>query len=197
MNVEVVNDTNRVVVSDDNVNVTVTDNGTVTVQDPGAVNYRHGQFYDLTDQTAANTTTAYPVKLATTDLSDGVTVTTNGSGDPTRITFTYGGTYNIQTSIQFENTDSQAHYANVWFRKEGSDVAASNSRISVPSKHGGDDGNLIFVVNLLVTVTDGQYVELVWQTENTAVSLAHHAAGTTPTTPVTPSVIVTVTEVST
>jgi hypothetical protein len=71
----------------------------------GAEGY-YGQFYDTTDQIAASTTVAYPVKFNTTESSNGVSVVNNGSGDPTRITFAHNAVYNVQFSLQFKNTAS-------------------------------------------------------------------------------------------
>ena len=151
------------------------------------------QAYDTTDQTAANTTTAYPIKLGTVDISDGITVANNGSGDPTQITFANDGDYNIQFSIQFQNTSASEAHVNVWFRKNGVDIADSNSQATVPKKHGSDHGSLILALNLIVNVGSSDYVEIYWSTESTDVSIQALPAGTTPTTPATPSVIVTAT----
>lgn len=150
------------------------------------------QAFDITDQTAANTTTAYPLKLGTVDISNGITVANNGSGQPTRITFANDGDYNVQFSIQFQNTSASEAEVNVWFRKNGVDVADSNSQATVPKKHGSDNGSLILALNLIVAASTSDYVEIMWQTESTDVSIQALPAGTTPTTPVTPSVIVTV-----
>jgi hypothetical protein len=160
----------------------------------GAEGY-YGQFYDTTDQIAASTTVAYPVKFNTTESSNGVSVANNGSGDPTRITFAHNAVYNVQFSLQFKNTASQDALVNIWFRLDGVDIADSNSQYTIPQKHGSDDGALIAALNLLVEPADNQYVELIWQTENTAISLQTLPAGTTPTAPVTPSAILTATQV--
>ena len=153
-----------------------------------AVGY-YGSFYDTTNQTAANTTTAYPI---TCNVSNGTyDVSMSGS----KITFEHPGTYNIQFSIQFVNTDSNANNpaeVNIWFRLNGSDVPYSNSRFSIPTKHGSHNGHLIAALNFIITTTqDNDYVEIMWQTENTTISIETLAAGTTPTTPVTPGVIIT------
>ena len=153
-----------------------------------AVGY-YGSFYDTTNQTAANTTTAYPITCNTGNGNYDITM--SGS----KITFKHPGTYNIQFSIQFTNTDTNAtnpHEVNIWFRMNGSDVPYSNSRFTIPTRHGSYDGHVIAALNFLITTTaDNDYVELIWQTENTAISIRTLAAGTTPTTPMTPGVIIT------
>ena len=88
----------------------------------------YGAFQDSTDQVAANTTTAYPMTLNTTDYSNGVYLS-NGS----RMNVRNYGVYNLQFSTQFVNTDSQIHDIDIWFRKNGTNIAYSNSRYSVPN----------------------------------------------------------------
>lgn len=202
MTVEVVNDQNRVVVLDDG-NIVVTQGGnTVEISDVGAQGPAGVgadgyvlQAYDSTDQVAASTTVAYPVRLGTVDISDGITVANNGSSEPTRITFANDGNYDVQFSIQFVNTSASEANVNVWFRKNETDLADSNSQITVPKKHGSADGAIIMALNLIVNAASGDYVEIMWQTQSTSVSLQQLPGGTTPTTPATPSVIVTATVV--
>lgn len=153
----------------------------------------YGTFFDNTNQTAANTTTAYAVTYNTPNGANGVLLSNSS-----QITFPYAGVYNIQFSLQFINSDNNTNNpaeVNVWFRKNGSDVAESNSQFTIPNKHGGHNGASIAALNFIVEVNANDYVQLMWQTENTSISLSTLPAGTTPTTPVTPSVILTATQV--
>lgn len=150
----------------------------------------YGAFQDTTDQSAASTTTAYAITLNTTDFSNGISVVSNS-----RITFATGGIYNIQFSIQFANADSQIQDVDVWFRKNGTDIAASNSKFSVQDKHGSVNGHLIAALNFYNQVAAGDYIELMWATTSTLVTIEHLPAQTSPTRPATPSVIVTANKV--
>ena len=150
----------------------------------------YGAFQDTTDQTAASTTAAYAITLNTTDYAVGVAIVSNS-----QITVRSAGVYNIQFSIQFANADTQIHDVDVWFRKNGTDVAGSNSKFSVPNSHGGTDGHLIAALNFYIQLAAGDYVQLMWSTTSTDVSIEHLAAQTNPTRPTTPSVIVTVNKV--
>lgn len=145
-----------------------------------------GSFSDSTDQAAANTTTAYAITYNTTDFSKGISVVSNS-----RITFETAGVYNVQFSIQFANDDVQIQDVDVWFRKNGTDIANSNSKFSVPNSHGGTDGHLIASLNFYVEVVANDYIQIMWATTSTLVTIEHLAAQTTPTRPATPSVIVT------
>ena len=147
----------------------------------------YGNFYDTTTQTIASTTTAYAVAIGNTTASSGVSISAG-----TKITFTNAGTYNIQFSIQFTSADSSIHDANVWLRKNGVDVAYSNGQVSIPNKHGAVNGNLIAAWNIMMALSAGDYLELMWSSSSTNVSITTIAAGSSPTTPISPGVILTV-----
>lgn len=152
--------------------------------------YPYGAFQDTTDQTAsANTATV--ITFNTTDYSLGTSL---ASGS--RMTAGYAGLYNIQFSIQFDNTDSQLHTASVWFRKNGTDIANSNSDFDITSSHGGSNGRVIAALNFFVALQKDDYVEIVWSTPNASVSIQYIPTRTTPTRPATPSVIATMQYIS-
>ena len=151
----------------------------------------YGAFQDSTDQTAASTTAAYAVTYNTTDYSNGITLSNSS-----RLNVTSPGVYNIQFSIQLANKDTQIQDVDVWFRKNGTDVAASNSKFSVPNSHGGTDGHLIAALNFFIELVANDYIQLTWATTSTQVTIEQLPAQTSPTRPTTPSVIVTMTYVS-
>jgi hypothetical protein len=137
-----------------------------------------GAFQDSTDQTAASTTAAYAVTLNTTDYSNGITVSNSS-----RVNFKNPGTYNLQFSLQFANTDSQI--------QDGTDVAGSNSRYSIPNKHGSINGHLIAALNYFIELAANDYMEIMWATTSTSVTIEQIPTQTSPTRPATPSAIVT------
>ena len=163
----------------------------------------YGSFYDTSAaQSASSTTDTYPIRLNTTTLSTGVSIANDSFGNPTKIVVTNTGIYNIQYSIQFQNTDSSIHDVNVWLRANGetyvSDVIYSNSRYSITSSHDGVNGNTIAAINYVVYLAAGNFVQLVWQTTDLAVSMyTLPSTGPTPHIPQTPCVIVTVTQAGT
>jgi hypothetical protein len=148
----------------------------------------YGAFEDTTDQTAANTTTGYAVALNTTDYSNGVYVS-----NTSRINVRNYGIYNIQFSLQYKNTTNDGQDVDVWFRKNGTNVAGSNSRFYLPArKSTGDPSHLIATMNLFLEMNANDYAEIVWRTSDIGVSLEHYATSTTPDRPAVPSAIVTV-----
>lgn len=154
--------------------------------------FPYGAFSSTADQTIASTTTAYEITFNTTDFSDGVTLSNNS-----RLVAGFSGIYNLQFSSQFINTDTQIQDVSVWFRKNGTNIANSNSEFSVPNRHGSTDGRLIASLNLYVDLQKDEYVEIVWCASNTTVSMEYIAAQTSPTRPATPSVIATMQYLST
>ena len=156
------------------------------------MNNPHGAFQDSTDQTAANTTTAYAVTFNTTDFSNGVTIASNS-----RITVADSGIWNLQFSIQFTNTTNASQDVDVWFRVNGTNVANSNSRFGfAPRKGVGDPYHIVAALNYFVSLNATDYVEIMWRTTDIGVQIEQYAAGTSPTRPAVPSAIVTMSFVS-
>ena len=151
-----------------------------------------GAFYDTTDQIAATTTDAYPITLNSTSFENGVAVENSSE-----ITFTNEGVYNIQFSLQLANTDNATQDIDVWFRKNGVDIANSNSRFGLaPRKSALDPYHVVASLNYVDSFQTGDYVQLYWCTTNVLTYIEAYTAGTTPTRPAIPSVILTATFVS-
>jgi len=156
------------------------------------LNVPYGAFQDSTDQTAANTTTAYAITFDTTDYSNGVTLS-----NTSRLNVSQGGLYNVQFSIQFKNTTNGTQDAEVWFRKNGTDIDKSNSRFGLaPRKSAGDPSHTVAALNYFVDLSENDYLQLMWRPSDVGVSIEQYPAGTSPTRPAVPSVIATVSFVS-
>jgi hypothetical protein len=156
------------------------------------MNNPYGAFQDSTDQVAASTTAAYAVTLNTTDFSNGVTL---ASGS--RLTVVDAGIWNCQFSIQFKNTTNDSQDAEIWFKKNGTNIDNSNSRFALPArKSSGDPSHLIAAMNFFASMNSTDYLEIMWRVSDVGVSIEHYAAGTSPTRPATPSAIVTMSFVS-
>lgn len=156
------------------------------------INLPYGAFYDSDDQTAASTTTAYPITINNTTLSNGVTVENSS-----QITFAYEGVYNIQFSIQLVNDTNQPQDIDIWFRKNGVDIPDSNSRFGLSAhKNPGDPYHVIGSLNYVDSFLENDYVQLYWKTSNTSAYIEAYTAPSSPTRPAIPSVILTATFVS-
>jgi len=175
-------------------NVTITGGsitGTSVAVPFGSITGRsYASFSDVTDQTGS-VSAATPVKFGTVDVAgSGITVVTDGS-NLTRITFTDAGTYAVMPNLQFANSDTNDHDATVWFSLNGTNIVRSATRITIPKT--GDGGSAFFQIVFYVTVTAGQYVQLLWLPENVAVTLDHTAAvAGPPAVPAIPSAVLAV-----
>ena len=156
------------------------------------INMPYGAFQDGTDQTAANTTTAYAITFDTTDFNNGVTLSNSS-----RLNVSQAGIYNIQFSIQFKNSTNDTQDVDVWFKKNGTNIDKSNSRFGLgPRKSSGDPTHMISAMNFFVSMETNDYVEIMWRPSDVGISIEHYATSTTPTRPAIPSVIATMTFVS-
>jgi hypothetical protein len=154
--------------------------------------FSHGSFYDTTDQTATSTTTAYAITLNTTDISQGVSLVSSS-----QITVEDAGIYNIQFSAQLANDTNAPQDIDIWLRKNGVDIANSNSRFGLATrKSAGAPYHVIGSLNFVVEVQAIDYIELMWCTTDVGARIEQYPAGTSPTRPAIPSVIVTVVRVS-
>jgi hypothetical protein len=150
----------------------------------------YASFYDAgtSDQTGS-ATAATAVKFATAAVvGAGITVVSNS-----RITFAAAGTYRINASLQFDNSGSVDRYVDIWFAKNGTNIANTNGRVVIPKD--GDGGTNLVAYEIFETVTAGQYIEIYWCPENISVALHYRAAvaanpGVTPAIPATPPAIV-------
>ena len=93
---------------------------------------------------------------------------------------------------RFGRDELDSQFYRLELRRNGVDVANSASYVSIPNSHGGVPGNLIFYVDLPQKLSTGDYMEIVWRATNANVTLATLAAGTSPTRPAAPSVLITV-----
>lgn len=160
----------------------------------------YGSFYDTTDQTAASTTTAYPITLNSTSYSVGVGV---DASNTSRIYVNTPGTYNIQFSAQLVNYSNQSEDIDIWLRKNGTNVADSNTRFGLAARKGPSDPyHAVAALNFFIALVAGDYIELVWcSTEaysgaGTGAYIEYYAASSSPTRPAVPSMIVTVVWIS-
>jgi len=125
-------------------------------------------------------------------VSQTVAATTITGTCKSKIRCEIAGTYNVQFSVQMANTSSNVHDIDVWMRKNGTDVPASNNQFSVPSRHGTIDGHLIGALNLFIDLAADEYIELMWVTTDATTTIQYIGPQTAPVRPATPSVILTV-----
>jgi hypothetical protein len=96
----------------------------------------YGSFYDVVTQTTTGMTLKV-MNFGSNDIVSGVTITNDTFGDPTKITFSATGVYNIQFSAQLKKTGGGgATIFYIYLIKDGNPV--SNSTTAVTLENNGD-----------------------------------------------------------
>jgi len=155
--------------------------------------FNYGQFSSAETQ-SGSANTAYAMKLGTTDITSGVTVTSNGTF-PTRITVANTGIYNLQFSSQLGNTANSTIDFDIWFAYTGSNVANSNTQMTI-NKVAGSVGRLVAAWNFMTPIQANDYIEIMWNCTAATGQLQAAGTQTTPTRPAIPSVIATLTQIA-
>jgi hypothetical protein len=157
----------------------------------GTLAGKYGAFEYTGRQAITDATQAYTFPWDTTDFSNGIT-----TSNTTRINFTTTGIYNIQWSGQFQNTNGTDKDVSVWLAINNSPITGSTGIATIPGSHGSINGHAIVGWNYFISVTAGQYLEIKWSGETTAVSLESYSAGTSPTRPTTAALVLTVNQIA-
>ena len=126
------------------------------------------------------------MNLNSTAEASGFSIVSNS-----RITAAFAGTYNIQFSAQLEHLGGggSGGVVNIWFRKNGTDIADSNTGVAITSSAKYS----VPAWNFVITLVANDYIEIMWSTDNTSIQLTQEVI--TGSQPAVPSVIATVTQV--
>ncbi len=115
---------------------------------------------DTTDQYATADNTPTIVKWNTLDAGFGFSLASNAA------TTTYDGTYKIDYSLQFVNTDNAYHDVTVWLRVNNNDVDRSATKFTLPPrKSAGNPSYLLAYSTIPFIVSAGDDIELWWATD--------------------------------
>jgi hypothetical protein len=147
----------------------------------------NAKFFSTTDQTASVVDTAYALQFENTYLGEAISIT----GTPkTRITPLYSGVYNFELSVELTSTNANSKELSFWVRRSGVDIANTGRMHVVAGSGGVDDFEYSFTMDL----TAGQYIELMWATDDTGITIDYQAAASP--RPAVPSTLLTVVFVS-
>jgi hypothetical protein len=157
----------------------------------------YGSFFDTTIQTATLANTAYAMQLNTSDSpsNSGIVVINDAFAKPTCIQVSQTGVYNIQFSAQFYRTNSGTDVLDIWLRKNGIDIPATNTQFVMSGSVVASQ--IVTAWNFFVNAVANDYYQLMWATPDTHVELLYAPAQTSPFAhPSIPSVILTMNRVS-
>jgi len=145
------------------------------------------------DQTNASITAENLLTFAPA-FSNGISVE-SGS----RIKVPCAGQYLVTFTLQVTNRSNTAGEFEVWAKDTGVNYPLSNTRFDVPARKTSSIwSHVVPAITGIFTVNDptNSYLEIAWWSDNIDIYLEHYAAGTSPTRPVIPSVILTINFVS-
>ena len=147
----------------------------------------NAKFFSTVDQTASVINTAYALQFESTYLDEAISIT----GTPkTRITPLYSGVYNFELSVELTSGSASAKELSFWVRRSATDIANTGRLHAVAGSGGVDD----FTYSFTIDIQAGQYIELMWATDNTGITIDYKAAASP--RPAVPSTLLTVTLVS-
>jgi hypothetical protein len=115
------------------------------------------------------------------------------------IWFEKSGQYLVTFTLQVSNRGNTAAEFEVWAGYNGSNYPLSNTRFDIPARKSASiNSHIVPAITGIFTVANPQteYLTIKWWSDSTDVYLEHYAAGTSPTRPEIPSVILTVNFVS-
>ena len=156
--------------------------------------YPYAMLMSNQDQASAGITSENLISYNTPVFEYGIRVENN-----TRLKFDYAGQYLIIVNCQFTNRGNTAAEFELWAKNSGVNYPLSNTRFDIPArKSTGIWSHVVAVINGIFTVSnpETEYLEIAWWSDSADVFLEHYAAGTSPTRPEIPSVILTANFVS-
>lgn len=163
---------------------------------PSNLSLYRGSFYDSVNQTITTPqlATGIPVILRTTDTTctNGISIVSDGTS-LTRITFANAGIYNLLFSAQLTNSGGTSQTVDFWLRKNGSTAAANIADTNGKVQLQGNANYLMAAWNYFINVSANDYIQLMWTSTSTNVSLVAEAANAVH--PATPSIILTLNQV--
>ena len=154
----------------------------------------HAMLMSDQDQTNASITGENLITYNSTPVTNGVQIVDNS-----KIYVPCSGNYLVTFTLQVTNRGNTAAEFEVWAKDTGTNIALSNTRFDIPGRKSALVwSHVVPAITGIFTVTDPavNYLELAWWSDSLDVYLEHYAAGTTPTRPAIPSVILTINFVS-
>jgi len=145
----------------------------------------YGEFTKTNSETPLLINTAYPLLFTNTQTANGVYIGTTTS----EIYVDQAGLYNIVCSVQITSTNSSQKSVWVWARLNGTTDFPNSARIASITLN---NGYLVVSLSEVASLQVGDFIEIMYASDSTAVSIATVAA--TAFAPAAPAVILAVTQ---
>jgi hypothetical protein len=136
------------------------------------INYPYGTFYTTADQTIGVNTATLINNWAEAD-------TNKSYLDGNKLYVEETGDYFLQFSAMLTKTNASTGTADVWVRKNGTDVEFSNTRVTLS----GSNAEIVMTVGTILDLDAGDYIELVSSANSTNTAISYSGAGVGPAIP--------------
>jgi hypothetical protein len=132
----------------------------------------YGTFYTNADQSVEVNTATVVTNWVEADTSRAYL-------DGTKLYVEETGDYFLQFSTMFTKTNASTGTADMWIRKNGTNIADSNTRITLS----GSNAEITMTVGLILDLDAGDYIQLVASASSTNTFISRSPAGVGPAVP--------------
>jgi hypothetical protein len=129
----------------------------------------NGLFFSTTDQPIGAVNVAQPIDFPLEYLNNAVYV---NSGTDSRVYVEIAGVYNFQFSGQLVSGSASAKQVYIWIARNGTDIGYSTHQYTVS----GSGTHLNVSWNFNIDLDEGEYIELLWASDDIDMSLEASAA---------------------
>lgn len=145
-------------------------------------NYPYATIMSTQDQTVTGANVATLVTFNTEeDVNGGIYL------DANKIYVSETGDYFLNFSAVFTKANANSSTADIWLRKNGVDIARSNTRVEIS----GNPGEKVVTVGFILDLDVGDYIQMMFSSPDHDMTLTAHIGLTNPTRPDIPSIIAT------
>ena len=132
----------------------------------------YGEFHNDTDQAAPSAGSSAVVVWDHADEANGVYLSNS-----TRVNVRNAGVYNVAFSLQLQNAANDGQYADVWIRKNGSDVTDTARRYYIPPRKSSTEfSHVVGTAQYIIELAANDYIEVAGSVSSTDVTLEHFPA---------------------
>jgi hypothetical protein len=129
----------------------------------------NGLFFSTTDQPIVTINVAQPIDFPLEYLNNAVYV---NSGTESRVYVAIAGVYNFQFSGQLVSGSASSKQVYIWIARNGTDIGYSTHQYTVS----GSGTHLNVSWNFNIDLDEGEYIELLWASDDIDMSLEAAAA---------------------
>lgn len=145
-------------------------NGAIFVRPAVEQQQYYGEFTKTGTVSPAVVNTSYAVTWDNTEIANGISIVSSS-----QITVAESGLYQFDVTLQLSSGNSSDKTVRFWFKKNGTNIANTTRIVTVNINNGFTP----IAMSEFFSMAAGDYIELWWQANSTAVSLTTNAAGGT------------------